>query len=142
MEERSPERESGERGTPKPTAILSRAPQGVSRFPVLTVEGVGPAQQLLVGLENQPSLPGFIPAFSSRERVTYPWAGSLLETRKSPPEPLWGQHWCKVHKCSSRTGLSESLGMAQGHLPASLLLPLTPKSLGTAQGPSMFTHSS
>lgn len=56
MEERSPERESGERGTPKFTVILSKAPQGTSLFCLLTVEGVGPAQQLQVGLENLPFL--------------------------------------------------------------------------------------
>lgn len=56
MEERSPERESGEKGTPKPTAILSKAPQGISLFSLPTVEGVGPAQQQQVGLENLPFL--------------------------------------------------------------------------------------
>lgn len=97
---RSPERESGERGTPKPTAILSRAPQGASLFPLRTVEGVGPAQQ--VGLENL--------SLTSGEKLACPWARSSLETRKSPPEPLLGQDWCKVYKCSSGGRVEGSVG--------------------------------
>lgn len=142
MEKRRPERESGERGTPKPPAILSKAPQGTSLFPLLTVEGVGPAQQLQVGLENLPFLTSS--HLHLWGETDLPLGGLTTgDQEKSIRAPLGTVlDWCKVHKCSSGTGLSAlcgSLGKTQGHLPVSLLLPLAPMSPGAAQGPSMFT---